>query len=140
MENETETEAETETINYVFPFLNRTDLSYLQSASSTQAVSLKKGDVYVDDTGALQMDVTVYTYDCYDMVDMASLEVGETTFRVSADMKFYDSSDPDKGEVVYYPGDFLTDDAGIEYHFEPNNTSIVIEDGVVIAMYRSYLP
>lgn len=58
----------------------------------------------------------------------------------SRDMNFYDSSDLDKGEVIYYPGDFLTDNAGIQYHFVPNNTSIVIEDGMIIEMYRSYIP
>jgi hypothetical protein len=152
----------------------------------------------VDDTGAMQMDVTVYTYDLYDMVDMAALkegdtivireqevkitsiernergilinggldnggydfatddttvwyecgysdaksyyELGKATIRVSADMNFYDSSDLDKGEVMYYPGDFLTDKAGIVYHFVPDNTRIVIEDGKIIEMYRSYMP
>ena len=54
-------------------------------------------------------------------------------------MNFYDSSDLDKGEVMYYPGDFLTDKAGIVYHFVPGNTSIVIEDGKIIEMYRSYM-
>ncbi len=164
----------------------------------TVAVSLEKGDAYVDDTGAMQMDVTVYTYDLYDMVDIASIkegdtivireqdvkitslernekgiiingglddngyelgtddttvwyecgysdiksyyELGKVTIRVSADMNFYDSSDLDKGEVMYYPGDFLTDKAGIVYHFVPNNTSIVIEDGMIVKMYRKYMP
>ena len=164
----------------------------------TLAISLEEGGAYVDDTGAMQMDVTVYDYDLYDMVDMTSLkegdvivirdqevtvtsverseksllinggldndgyefgtddttvwyesgysdaksyyEVGKATIRVSADMNFYDNSDLDKGEVLYYPGDFLTDKAGIVYHFVPNNTSIVIENGKIIAMYRSYMP
>jgi hypothetical protein len=163
------------------------------------AVSLEKGDAYVDDTGAMQMDVTVYTYDLYDMVDIASLkegdiivireqevkvtsleqndygtilingglecngfelfnndsgvwfesgyndvksyyEIGKKTIRVSPDFEFYDSSDLDKGEIIYYPGDFLTDDAGIVYHFVPDNTSIVIENGMIIKMYRKYIP
>ena len=55
-------------------------------------------------------------------------------------MNFYDSSDLDRGEVTYYPGDFLTDNAGIVYHFVPDNTSIVIENGMIIEMYRSYMP
>lgn len=164
----------------------------------TVQVSLEQGDAYVDDTGAMQMDVTVYTYDMYDMTDIAALEEGDTivirgqevkitslernengllinggldnggyefrtddttiwyesgysdvksyyelgkaTIRVSADMNFYDSSDLEQGEVVYYPGDFLTDKAGIVYHFVPNNTSIVIEDGKIVEMYRRYIP
>ena len=186
----------TETNTIISPLPVTIDINNLDNC--TVAVSLEQGDAYVDDTGAMQMDVTVYTYDLYDMVDIASLkegdvivireqevkitslernekgllinggldnggyefgtddttvwyecgysdaksyyELGKATIRVSADMNFYDSSDLDKGEVMYYPGDFLTDKAGIVYHFVPGNTSIVIEDGKIIEMYRSYMP
>ena len=186
----------TETEVKVSPLPITIDINHLDNC--TVAVSLEKGDAYVDDTGAMQMDVTVYTYDLYDMVDIATLkegdiiiirgeevkitsleridkgllinggldengyelrteeetvwyeigysdmksyyEVGKATIRVSADMNFFDSSDLDKGEVIYYPGDFLTDKAGIVYHFVPNNTSIVIQDGKIIEMYRRYTP
>lgn len=165
----------------------------------TLAVSFEEGDAYVDDTGAMQLDVTVYTYDLYDMVDIANLKVGDTivirendvkvesldktesgillinggmekggydlwhdesgvyfehgysdvksyyplgdaTIRVSADFEFTDASDLDKGEIIYYPGDFLTDKAGIVYHFTPHNTSIVIENGQITHMTRRYTP
>ena len=165
----------------------------------TLAVSFEEGDAYVDDTGAMQLDVTVYTYDLYDMVDIANLKVGdiimiqgtevpvesmetlesgllfinggmdnggydlwhndsgvyfehgyndaksyypigEATLRVSGDFKFVDSSDPDKGEVTYYPGDLLTKDAGISYYFFPNNTSIVVENGQITHMTRIFTP
>ena len=182
--------------NTIYPIQNDIDINNLDNC--TVAISLEHGDAYVDDTGAMQMDVTVYTYDMYDMVDMAALkegdtnviraqeveiasiertekgilinggldnggydfgtddttvwyecgysdaksyyELGKATIRVSADMNFYDSSDLDTGEVMYYPGDFLTDKAGIVYHFVPGNTSIVIEDGKIIEMYRRYMP
>ncbi len=198
-ENSAESETvvdETEVNNTILPLPVSVDVNNLDNC--TLAVSLEQGDAYVDDTGAMQMDVTVYTYDLYDMVDMAALkegdtivirgqevkiasiernergllinggldnggyefgtddttiwyesgysdaksyyELGEFTIRVSADMRFYDSSDLDKGEVMYYPGDFLTDKAGIVYHFVPDNTSIVIEDGKIIEMYRRYMP
>lgn len=42
------------------------------------AISLEEGDAYVDDTGIMRMDVTVYTYDRFDMVDIASLKPGDT--------------------------------------------------------------
>ena len=165
----------------------------------TLAVSFEKGDAYVDDTGAMRLDVTVYTYDLYDMVDMSLLKegdtmviggenvlveslertetgavlinggienggydfshtengvyfehgmsdvksyypIGEASIKVSTEFRFIDSSDLDKGEMMYYPGDFLTDAAGIYYHFTPNNTSIVVEDGKVIQMTRVYTP
>ena len=189
-------EESTEIRNTIAPLPSDIDINNLDNC--TVAISLEKGGAYVDDTGAMQMDVTVYTYDFYDMVDIAMLkegdiiiirgqevevtslkredsvlfinggldengyelrtddttvwyesgysdvksyyEVGKATIRVSADMNFYDTSDLDKGEVVYYSGDFLTDAAGIVYHFVPDNTRIVIEDGMIIEMYRSYMP
>lgn len=67
-------------------------------------------------------------------------ELGEATLRVSADFTFTDKMDLDKGAVTYYPGDFLTDEAGIFYSFTPHNTSIVIQDGQVISMERIYTP
>ena len=190
------TDSAEETYNTISPLPSGIDINNLDDC--TLQVSLEEGDAYVDDTGAMQMDVTVYTYDLYDAVDMASLkegdtivireqeikvtslerldkailingglendgyefrtddttvwyecgysdskfyyELGDATIRVSAEMNFYDSSDLDKGEVMYYPGDFLTDKAGIVYHFVPGNTSIVIEDGKIVEMYRNYMP
>lgn len=170
-----------------------------QLDNCTVAVSLKEGDAYVDDTGAMQMKITVYACDLYDMVDIARLKeddtiairrqevivtslsrsesgavlinggmdhdgyelrtdddgvfyeigpsdarywqaLGETTIRVSPDFTFTDSSDPGNGEVTYYPGDFLVEGTGIDYSFTPYNTTIVIENGCIIAMHRIYIP
>ena len=66
--------------------------------------------------------------------------LGEVTILVSADFEFEDSSDPEKGACTYYPGDFLTDNAGIVYHFVPNNTTVTIQDGYVVSMQRVYMP
>ena len=66
--------------------------------------------------------------------------LGEATIRVSADFEFYDSSDLEAGEKMFYPGDFLIDDAGIRYDFNANNTTIVIEEGQIIQMNRIYTP
>lgn len=67
-------------------------------------------------------------------------ELGEVTIPVSADFEFEDSSDLEKGPCTYYPGDFLTDNAEIEYHFIPNNTTITIQGGYVVGMQRIYNP
>ena len=190
-------EAETTASTKIMPLPTTIDMNALDNC--TLAVSFEEGDAYVDDTGAMQLDVTVYTYDLYDMVDIANLKegdiivvqgnevvvesletlesglvfinggmenggydlwhndsgvyfehgyndvksyyaLGEATIRVSADFEFVDNSDLDKGEVTYYPGDFLTSDAGIVYSFTPNNTSIVVEDGQIIQMTRIYTP
>ena len=165
----------------------------------TVAVFLEKGDAYVDDNGKMMMNVNVYTYELYDMVDIASLnendvivrrneevkitelerldtglvringgeekggfdlasddntvyyEIGmsdikaynelvKVTLPVSDEFEYVDESDLDSEAKTYYPGDFLTEDAGIEYNFTPNNTSIVIEDGVVVKMNKAYMP
>lgn len=194
---EEEKEEVTEEAAKISPLPTTIDMNALDNC--TLAVSFEEGDAYVDDTGAMQLDVTVYTYDLYDMVDIANLKegdtiviqgnevavetvetlesglvfinggmenggydlwhndsgvyfehgyndaksyyaLGEATIRVSTEFEFVDSSDLDKGEVTYYPGDFLTDNAGILYHFVPNNTSIVVEGGQIIQMTRIYTP
>lgn len=165
----------------------------------TVAVSFEKGDVYVDDAGKMQLKVTVYAYDTYDMVDVATMKVGDTivlcgqsveitqldtdsdgrvlinggldgdgydlvtdrdgvyyandyddlklyyvlgeaTLPVSGDFLFEDSSELEAGTRTYYSGDFLTEEAGIVYHFVPNNTTITVSDGSVVAMQRVYNP
>lgn len=45
--------------------------------NATIAISLMEGDAYVDDTGIMQMNVTVYSYDLFDMVDIAGLKSGD---------------------------------------------------------------
>lgn len=165
---------------------------------ATLAVSLEEGGAYVDDTGVMQMDLKIYTYDKYDMVDIAVLkvgdtlvtyagemeissldrndygtviinggleeggldlatndtgfyyemgfndvkswyEVGEATIRVSADFLGTDSSDPEKGEVTLYPGDFLVG-AVTNYNFTPYNTTIRVEGGQIVEMTRIFTP
>jgi len=165
----------------------------------TIAVSFEQGDFFTDDAGAIQLKVKVYTYDLYDIVDIAMLapgdtillrgeevlitslvrtdtgavqinggldvggyelitndhtvffetgysdvksyyELGEATLPVSADFIFTDKSDLDNEPVTYYPGDFLTDEADIFYHFVPNSTTITIQDSQVIKMERVYVP
>ena len=65
--------------------------------------------------------------------------MGEATIRVSADFKDSDCADPELGEVVIYPGDFLVD-AVTNYDFTPYNTTIRIEGGQIVEMNRRYIP
>ncbi len=183
--------------NTISPLPAAIDINNLDNC--TVAVSLEKGNAFVDDNGKMQMKVTVFAYDLYDMVDIASLnendvivrkneevkvteferldsglvringgeekggfdlvsndstvyyetgmndikayyELGEVTLPVSTEFEYIDESDLDAEAKTYYPGDFLTDDAGIEYGFTPNNTSIVIENGDIIKMNKVYIP
>ena len=190
--NNTETNAKV-----VNPLPETIDVNKLDNC--TVAISLADGDAYVDDNGKMQMKVTVFAYDMYDMVDIASLkendvivrkneevtitelerlesglvringgeenggfdlfsndstvyyetgmndikayyELGKATLPVSDEFEYIDESNPESEAKTYYPGDFLTDDAGIEYNFSPNNTSIVIENGNIIKMNKVYMP
>ena len=192
-----ESESASSEAKIVKPLPSGIDLNHLDDC--TVAVSFDEGDAFVDDTGVMQLRVSVYVYDTYDIADIHMLQVGdqisicqknvkvtsldrtesggviinggpeeggyqlfsadgtgfyaagendtkeyyalgEATIPVSEDFEFEDSSSPDQGTRTYYPGDFLTDEAGINYFFIPNNTTIRIQDGSVIRMDRVYIP
>jgi hypothetical protein len=192
-----QTEKEENNTKVINPLPETLDVNALDNC--TVAVSLEKGNAYVDDSGKMVMDVTVYSYELYDMVDISTLEendvivrqnkevkitglertdsglvringgeenggfdlvsndntvyyetgmndikayyeLGKATLPVSVDFEYIDDSNPDDKAKKYFPGDFLTDDAGIEYNFTPNNTSIVIENGYIIRMNKVYMP
>ena len=165
---------------------------------ATLSISLEAGDAYVDDTGKMQMDVKIYTYDRYDIGDISMLkvgdilvthagevmlnslernadesifvngglveggfdlvtddsgcfyerghndvknwyEIGNATIRVSVDFKFYDSSNLEQGEILFYPGSFLIGEV-TNYDFTPYNTTIRVENSQIIEMQRVYIP
>jgi hypothetical protein len=84
-------------------------------------------------------DSTVY-YEI-GMSDIKSYyELGKVTLPVSDEFEYIDESSLDAEAKIYYPGDFLSDDADMEYNFSPNNTSIVIENGEIIKMNKVYMP
>ena len=193
----TETESKEPNVNIISPLPETLDINALDNC--TVAISLENGGVYVNDSGKMVMDVTVYSYELYDMVDIASLkendvilrkneevkvteierletglvringgeenggfdlvsndstvyyesgmndikayyELGGVTLPVSDEFEYVDESDLDADTKKYFAGDFLKDDAGIEYNFSPNNTSIVIENGTIIKMNKTYMP
>lgn len=89
------------------------------------------------------MDVMIYAYELYDMVDIASLEVGNVIVRSCEEIKITElerlESGLDSKAKHYSVKDFLAKDSGIEYNFSPNNTSIVIENGTIIKMNKTYM-
>ena len=73
--------------------------------------------------------------------DMKSYyELGKVSLPVSSDFIYSDESDLDKEAVSFKTEDFLKDAAGIDYHFNANNTTIQIENGYVTKMTRVYTP
>ena len=85
------------------------------------SVSLDEGDAYVDDQGRMQMNLKIYTYDKYDMVDIAKLKVGDTVVRHSGEVKVISIEQNDAGTIYINGGlekggfDLVTDDCGIFY-------------------------
>ena len=193
----TETESKEPNVNVISPLPETIDINALDNC--TVAISLENGGVYVNDSRKMVMDVTVYSYELYDMVDIASLkendvilrkneevkvteierletglvringgeenggfdlvsndstvyyesgmndikayyELGNVTLPVSDECEYVDESDLDAVAKKYFAEDFLKDDSGIEYNFSPNNTSIVIENGTIIKMNKTYMP
>lgn len=85
------------------------------------SVSLEEGDAYVDDTGIMRMDLKIYTYDKYDMVDIANLKVGDIIVRYSGEVEVTSKEQNEAGTIYINGGldmggfDLVTDDCGLFY-------------------------
>lgn len=187
----TDIEIETTPEIAAYPYFATDDL-----ANCTAAVSLQPGDFWRDNAGNVFMNVVIYSYDLYDMVDISNLEVGDyifirwqhvkiisldraengdvlinggldadgytlrtdentvyhevdannqkcwqeymtTTIPVSKDFQFSDSDG--SCVLVYTPETFLEMEFDGEY-ITPYNTTLVIENGVAVAMERVRTP
>ena len=85
------------------------------------SVSLEEGDAYVDDQGIMQMDLKIYTYDKYDMVEISALKEGDTIVTHAGDVEVTSVKRSESG-IIYINGgleeggfDLVTDDSGIFY-------------------------
>lgn len=65
-------------------------------------------------------------------------ELGKVTLPVSEDFVLADESDINAGEKQYNADYFTSEDA--EYNFYPNNTSVEVENGIVVKMNKYYMP
>ena len=65
--------------------------------------------------------------------------VGEFILPMSDDFCFVDKADLDKEPQSYYLDSFFVDDL-FDWYFFPSNTTIRIENGIVVAMERVYIP
>jgi uncharacterized protein YcfL len=99
------------------------------------AVSLEEGDAYVDDTGKMQMDVKIYTYDKYDMVDIANLKEGDTIVTHAGEVVVTSLERTQGGLILINGGleeggfDLFTDDSGIFYESGYNDVKNWYEVG-----------
>lgn len=91
------------------------------------SVSFVEGDAYVDDTGKMQMDLKIYTYDKYDMIDMANVKVGDTIIRHAGAVEVISVEHGKAGRILINGGldsdgfDFATDDDGVFYEIGYND-------------------
>ncbi|MBR5125790.1 MAG: hypothetical protein IKU68_03555 [Oscillospiraceae bacterium] len=85
------------------------------------SVSLEEGDAYVDDTGKMQMDLKIYTYDKYDMVDISVLRVGDILVTHAGEVEITSLTRTENGTVLVNGGldengiDLITDETGVFY-------------------------
>ena len=85
------------------------------------SVSLEEGGAYVDDEGKMQMDLKIYSYDKYDMVDVATLKVGDILFGHSGKLTVTSIEQNDAGVIIINGGlgaggmDLVTDELGLYY-------------------------
>ena len=82
------------------------------------SVSLEEGGAYVDDTGKMQMDLKIYTYDKYGMVDISALKEGDIIVTHAAEVEVTSIERSESG-IIYINGgleeggfDLVTDDSG----------------------------
>ena len=91
------------------------------------SISLEEGNAYVDDTGKMQMDLKIYSYDQYDMVDIANLKVGDTLIRHSGEVEVISLEQNERGRIFINGGldnggfELVTDEHGIFYEMGYND-------------------
>ena len=91
------------------------------------SVSLEEGKAYVDDTGKMQMDLKIYSYDMYDMVDIATLKEGDIIVRSLDEVKVASLERDAAGAVRINGGldngglELVTDDSGVYYELGYND-------------------
>ena len=99
------------------------------------SVSLEEGGAYVDDTGKMQMEVKVFTYDRYDMVDISALKAGDTVVTHAGEVEVTDVQRGDSGTVYINGGldeggfDLVTDESGVFYEVGFNDAKNWYEVG-----------
>lgn len=111
------------------------DLAKLEDC--TLAISLEKGGVYEDETGAVVMDVTVFVYDLYDMVDISLMQEGDTILIGQKEILISSIEHKEGGLISINGGldnggfDLCTDENTVYYEWGYNDTKAYYELGKV---------
>lgn len=111
------------------------DTTMANLADAILSISLEEGDAYVDNTGKMQMDVTIYTYDKYDMVDISMLKVGDILVTHAGEVEVTALDRKENGTILINGGldengfDLITDETGIYYECGYNDAKNWYEIG-----------
>lgn len=104
----------------------------------TVAVSIEKEDLLLDNTGARVLPVTVYTYDLYDMVDIAMLAPSDTIILRGEEVLVTDLVRTDSGAVQINGGldvggyELRTDEHTVYYETGYSDVKTWFELGKVV--------
>ena len=66
--------------------------------------------------------------------------VNTVIVKVSTEFLIIDDSNLEKPGINYYPGDFLLNEPIFIYDFIPYNSTLRIEGGYAVELYRAYMP
>lgn len=92
-----------------------------QLHNGTLAVSLEEDALRKDESGKLNMYLTVHTYDLYDMVDISRMKVGDTIYINRQDLLITALEETQYGSVLINGGlesggyELRTDESGVYY-------------------------
>lgn len=162
-------------------------------------VSIEQNGFFRDDAGNVVLRMQVYSYEKFDMVDIAAMKtgdiiqvsgekivvnslerkengtvlvnggldeggfdlatddsgiyflhgysdmktwnlLGEVEYPVSDDFVFIDSADLDRGEVTYTAADLVDSVPDFAFGYQPQNTTVCLENGRIEGMERVYTP
>ena len=111
------------------------DITMVNLSDTILSISLEEGDAYVDDTGKMQMDVTIYSYDKYDMVDIAAMKVGDILVTYAGDVEITVLVRKENGTILINGGldengfDLITAESDVFYECGYSDTKNWYEIG-----------
>jgi hypothetical protein len=92
------------------------DTTMEQLTDAILSVSLAEGDVYLDDTGKLQMKVKIYACDAYDAAQVTRLKVGDTLVTHGGEVSVSSVACSENGSLYINEGLQLTPGTGGIFH------------------------
>ena len=76
----------------------------IDAVNGTLHISLKEGDVYVNDKNLPEMKVTIHAYELYDAVAMSALKVGDSIIRLGEDITVNSLEQAENGDLIVNGG------------------------------------